>query len=91
MGSAHSQESRYQSIDDTIVQLFISEASVLIAGVARFNRDAHRCWRVGDSAIYWVRTFRRKVVHVEQENGNRDLSSGRYWRRSSRGVSERRL
>ena len=31
---------RYQSIDDTIVQLFISQASVLMSRVDRFNRKS---------------------------------------------------
>lgn len=38
----HRQESRYQCIANTIVQLFFSVASVVIVGVARFDRDAHR-------------------------------------------------
>jgi hypothetical protein len=32
---------RYQSIDDTIVQLFISQASVVMVHCDRFNRTAH--------------------------------------------------
>jgi hypothetical protein len=31
----------YQSIDDTIVQLFIPQTSVLMTRADRFNRDAH--------------------------------------------------
>jgi hypothetical protein len=33
--------SRYLGIDDTIVQLFISQASVLMARVAELNRNRH--------------------------------------------------
>ncbi len=32
---------RYQSIDDTIVQLFTTQASVLMTRVDRFNRNPH--------------------------------------------------
>jgi hypothetical protein len=35
VASAQQRESRYQSIDDTIVQLFISQASVLMARIDR--------------------------------------------------------
>jgi hypothetical protein len=42
VASAHLQESRYKSIPNTFVQLFSSSASVLMADVTRFNRDARR-------------------------------------------------
>jgi hypothetical protein len=37
--SAHQQESRYKGIDDTIVQLFISQASGLITRVERIQSE----------------------------------------------------
>jgi len=41
VAGAHRQESLYQGIDDTIVQLFISQASVLMTRVGRIQSESH--------------------------------------------------
>jgi hypothetical protein len=39
-GNSHQQGGRYRSIDDTIVQLFISQASVLMTRVGRIASES---------------------------------------------------
>jgi len=68
--SAREQENRYQSTDDTIVQLFTASASALITRVARSNRDAHReeqrrtIWKYWWS---WPRTMYRSEPSLRKE------------------------
>jgi hypothetical protein len=71
------QESRYQSIDDTIVQLFLCQASVVMTRVDRIQSESTRRLPIGQSAkaFSFLSNWRLKMSDQqkkEQYSGVRD-------------------